>query len=119
MLGADEEPPAAAPRATAVRTRNAAVRQERDEPHPRAQPPQRLADRRPADAELLRELLLPQHRPGRDLPARDRLLEAERDVVGLRALGRHEGLGVGLVEQALRERVTHELGAAREAGASA
>ena len=63
---------------------HAAVRHERDVPG-RGQPPQRLPHRGPAHLEPLRELLLPQHRPGRELTRDDRVLEREGDLVGLGA----------------------------------
>ena len=62
----------------------AAVRLERDEPE-RREPPQRLADGRAADRVLRRDLLLAQHRARRELAGDDRLLERERELVGLRA----------------------------------
>ena len=66
----------------------AAVGLERDEPE-RGEPPQRLADRRAADGVLRRDLLLAQHGAGRELAGDDRLLERERELVGLGAAGFH------------------------------
>ena len=65
---------------------HAAVRLERDEAE-RREPAERLADGRARDAEPLGELLLPQHRAGRELAGDDRLLDQDGDVVGLRAFG--------------------------------
>ena len=67
---------------------DAAVRDEVDEPE-RGEPAQRLADRRPADLELLGELLLAKDASGRELAGDDRLLDHERDVVGLGAVEAH------------------------------
>ena len=61
---------------------HAAVRHERDEPEG-GQAPQRLADGRPRDVELLGKLLLTEDGPGRELARDDRLLDHERDVVCL------------------------------------
>ena len=82
---------------------HAAVRHERDEPE-RGEPPQRLADRRARDPVLLRELLLAQDRARRDLAGDDRLLERERDVVGLRADRCHAGQCRTISRQAARPR---------------
>ena len=62
----------------------AAVGLERDEAE-RREAAQRLAHRRPADRVLRRHLLLPEHGAGRELARDDRLLERERDLVGLGA----------------------------------
>jgi hypothetical protein len=62
---------------------HAAVRLERDEPEGR-KPAESLPHGCAADAELLGEVLLAQHTPGRDLTRDDRLLERQRDVVRLR-----------------------------------
>src|SRR5581483_10915107 len=67
---------------------HAAVRNERDEPE-RGESPQRLAHGRPRDVELLRELLLAEHRPGRELARDDRLLDHEGDVVGFGRVEAH------------------------------
>src|SRR3954452_16629059 len=67
---------------------DAAVRDEGDEPE-RCESPERLPDRRARDLELLREMLLPQDRARRELTRDDRLLDRQRDVVGLGALERH------------------------------
>jgi hypothetical protein len=63
---------------------HAAVRDERNEPG-RGEPAQRLADRRPADVEARRELLLAENRSRRQLTGDDRVLERQRDLVGLGA----------------------------------
>ena len=76
------------PAARSVRTRKPRFGLERDEPE-RLEPPQRLAQRRPADAVLGRERLLPEHRARRELAEDDRLLDRERDLVGLRASRLH------------------------------
>src|SRR5581483_1781722 len=55
----------------------------------RGEPAQRLADRRARDVELLRELLLAENGPWLELPGDDRLLDHERDVVGLGGVERH------------------------------
>ena len=67
---------------------HALVRLERDEPE-RRELPQRLAHRRPRDAEPLRQLLLAQDRAGLELAGHDRLLDQDGNIVGLRALRRH------------------------------
>src|SRR5579864_6117676 len=67
---------------------NAAVRDERDEPEG-GQPPQGLAHGGARDVELLRELLLPEDGPGRELARDDRLLDHERDVVCLGCVEAH------------------------------
>ena len=67
-----------------VRTRTPRFGHELDEPE-RGQTPQRLAHGRAADLVLLGELLLAEDRPRRDLAGDDRLLEREREIVGLGA----------------------------------
>ena len=57
---------------------------ERDEPE-RREPPQRLANRGPADLVLGRDLLLSENGAGRELTGDDRLLERKRDLVGFGA----------------------------------
>ena len=64
---------------------DAAVRLEGDEAE-RREPPQGLAHGCPRHVELLGQVLLAKHAPRRDLSGDDRLLERERDVVGLRAV---------------------------------
>src|SRR5581483_5036386 len=61
----------------------AAVWLERHEAECR-QPPQRFTDRGAADRVAGRELLLPQHRPRRELAGDDCLLDEQCDLVGLR-----------------------------------
>ena len=61
-----------------------AVRHEGDEAESR-ETAQGLANRCPADLELLLEVLLPENASRRNLAGDDRLLERERDVVGLRS----------------------------------
>jgi len=56
---------------------------ERDEPE-RRELPECFTDRRAADAELLRQLLLPKQIAGWELSREDRVLQGERDLVGLR-----------------------------------
>jgi hypothetical protein len=68
---------------------HALVRDQRDEPG-RGEPAQCLADRRPADVEALGELFLAQNRSRRQLAGDDRVLERQRDLVGL---GTAFGLG--------------------------
>jgi hypothetical protein len=63
---------------------NPFVRGQRDEPG-RGEPAQRLADRRPADVEALGELLLAENRSRGQLAGDDRVLERQRDLVGLGA----------------------------------
>ena len=53
------------------------------------EPAQRLPHRRARDVELLRELLLPEDGPGRELARDDRLLDHERDVVCLGGVESH------------------------------
>src|SRR5207253_10259440 len=67
---------------------DAAVRDEVDEPE-RGEAAQCLADRRPADLELLGELFLAEDASRRELAGDDRLLDHERDVVCLRAVEAH------------------------------
>jgi hypothetical protein len=67
---------------------HAAVRHEVDETEGR-ETAKRLADGRPADVELLRELLLSEHASGRQLARDDRFLDDEGDVVGLRGVEAH------------------------------
>src|SRR5205823_12239166 len=69
---------------------DAAVRDERDEPEGR-EPAERLADRRARDVELLGELLLAEDGARLELAGDDRLLDHERDVVGLGAVEAHAG----------------------------
>src|SRR5690348_17916084 len=57
--------------------------------------PQRFPDRRARDVELLRELLLAEDGSRRELAGDDRLLDHERDVVGLGAVERSEERRVG------------------------
>ena len=63
---------------------DAPVRRERDESE-RRQPPQGLSNGRSANGELLGQLLLAKDGARRELSGDDRLLQVERDVVGLRA----------------------------------
>ena len=70
-----------------VRTRNAAVGDERDETE-RGQATQCLPHRRSADVEALRDLFLAEDLPRLELAGDDLLLEHERDLVGLRAFER-------------------------------
>ena len=63
---------------------NAAVGLERDEAE-RGQAAERLPDRRAADAVARRQLLLTKDGSRGELPRDDRLLQLERDVVGLGA----------------------------------
>ena len=65
---------------------DAPVRRKRDEPFGGEQP-ERLADRRPAHAELLGEPALAQHGFGRNRAGGDGLLDSQRDLVGLRRAG--------------------------------
>ena len=62
---------------------HAAIGDERDEPG-RGEPAQCLAHGRPADLELLRELLLAEDGAGRDLARDDRVLQGQRDLVCFR-----------------------------------
>jgi hypothetical protein len=70
---------------------NASVRDERDEAGS-GQAAQGLPDRRSADLEARRELLLAQNRTRRELAGDDRVLERERDLVGF-------GPALGLARQ--------------------
>src|SRR5581483_4237639 len=86
-LGADEErllEVVARDRADA----HAAVRHEGDETE-RGEAAERLAHRRARHLELLGELLLAEDGPRRELAGDDRLLDHERDVVGLRRVKGH------------------------------
>src|SRR5262245_25106303 len=67
-----------------VTDERAAVRAELDQAG-RLELPQRLADRRPADSELVGERLLPQARARRDLAAQDASLQRRGELVDQRA----------------------------------
>src|SRR5207302_9889610 len=67
---------------------HAAVGLERDESE-RRESPQGLANGRPRDLEPLRQLLLAKDRPRLELAGDDRLLDHERDVVGLGGVEAH------------------------------
>jgi hypothetical protein len=70
---------------------DAAVGDEGDEPE-RRQPPQSFADRRSRDLELLGQLLLAEDGSRLELAGDDRLLDYERDVVGLGGVERHAAI---------------------------
>jgi len=61
---------------------DSALAGERNEPE-RRELSERFPNRRAADAELLRQLLLPKEIAGRELPREDRVLQDERDLVSL------------------------------------